>query len=407
MLKLVSFTIIFLVIVALIAGFTTTSSPYYFYNSVVNNGTSYEWYSSSSDVSNITKPDSVRALKVSNVDNEQLWSQFHFKNHMLPIPVQNPYYRVSTVLKFNAQNDSTFFGLSISDASRDVLSQVFFLPRFDIPTVSRSQKFFEFPIIQNKLAKVKVEKLWRDLFTKNIRNWKIGRDEMIYNLYLLEIRSKILKAKTKSFYYLEDVDRVVIEVDFEDKDYLSELILSRRGRTIYPMLVIGKKKSKEAETIRYKLIKDVEFVNTTPSLSDIIYQEFKALPFNRQIDHEGMLYLLSAWSHGPSRIEFLKEAVHFLERGQGNQSQLEPLYKYLYKRFGKTYARRSVKGLKLDNQMLLNMRLEIEKLKAQQNIELDDVEVDLPSTSIEQDYDTLIDETGRKVKKSKKRLRVN
>lgn len=406
MLKFASFTLIILILLAVVAGLSYTGAPYYYYNKVVNKGQNFDWYSLDTRPKNIATPDKSQNLVSENIENDSLWSKFHFKNHMLPIPVKNPYFLVSPIFNFKNETGVTNFGLSISNADKKIISKVFFLPRFDIPAPSKNQRLFEFPIVANKMKNYEIEKVWRDLFSKDLSNWKIDNEEMIYNLYLLEIRAKLFNDSLNRYYYLNNVDKAVVEMNYKDKDYLSEFIFSRRGRTVYPMLIISEKNSIESKRIRFKLIQDVEFVNTTPSLSDIIYREFKNLSYSKQTDHEGMLYLLSAWSHQPARVEFLKESIQYLERGVQNQKQLEPLYKYMFERFGETFAKKSVSGLNLDSQILLKIRLDIEKVQDELKLEKVTPSVKPKNRNLDEEFNQVIEET-KKPKKSLKRIRMN
>lgn len=407
MLKYIAYGLISLVVLLLIGGFSLTASPYYFYHKIVNQGYNFDWYSLDMRFEKIAKPDYDRDLKSEIIDNERLWSKFHFKNHMIPIPVKNPYFFVSPVLNYNSKTDSTNLGLSISNAEKKTISEIYFLPRFEIPAPSKGQKLFEFPVVANMMKNYDTTKVWKDIFSKDVSNWKISNEEMVYNLYLMEVRSKIFNNKLINYYYLNNMDKAVVEISYKDKDYLSEFIFSRRGNTIYPLLMITERNNSEAMKIRYKMISDVEFINTTPTLSDIIYREFKNLTYNKQVDHEGMLYLLSAWSHGPSRVEFLRETIQYLERGNQNQKQLEPLYRYMFKRFGKTFAKREVGGLNLEFEILLKLRLEVEEEDNRQRRAKETPAFIPKQRNLKEEYDQLIDKTKGKIKSSSKTIRMN
>ena len=406
MLRIVSYCLIGLISIGLVLGFSLSAAPYYYYYKVVNQGENVDWFSLDNRVAGMEKPDPARDLKVENVENEGLWSKFHFKNHLLPIPVSNPYFFVAPIFNFDPKSKTTNLGISISNASKSIISQVYFLPRFEIPQASRGQRLFEFPVIANEMKNYELEKVWIDLFSKDLTKWKISTDEMIYNLYLLEIRSKLFDENLEKFYFLKDEKKAITQMKYQDKDYISEIVFSRRATTVYPILILTLKGNEEAQKIRYKVIKDLEFLNTTSSLADILYQEFKNLSFKKKIDHEGMLYLLSAWSHTPSNKELLIEAINFLERGTQNQKQLEAFYSYMYKRFGKTFARREINGLNLDFEVLLKLRQEVESYQIEVK-ELRKAPTPVKRKTISEEYDDIIDQTKDKIKKSKKRIRMN
>ena len=406
MLRFVSFSLIAIVMMLLIGGFSLTAAPYYFYFQIVENNKDFEWYAVNGDTTNIVSPLQSKTLKEEFIENETLWSKFHFSNHMLPIPVKNPYFFVAPIFNFDKKSHSTNLGISISNASKVKIAEVFFLPRFEIPTPSRGQRLFEFPIVANEMKKFKTKNVWKDLFAKDLSNWKISTEEMIYNLYLLDIRSALFDQNMEDFYYLEGEDKAVTVMKYKDKDYLSEIIFSRRGKTIYPILILTQKNNEEAQRIRYKVIKDLEFINTTASLADIIYREFKNLKYKAQTDHEGMLYLLSAWSHRPSSKELLVEAIHYLERGKGNQKQLEELYEYMFTRYGRTFAQKEVFGLNLKSEILLKLREEIEKFKDDKN-KLKLAPTPQRRKSVSEEFNEIIESTKDKVKDSNRRIRMN
>ena len=60
--------------------------------------------------------------------------------------------------------------------------------------------------------------------------------------------------------------------------------------------------------------------------------------FKKQIGHDGMIFLFSAWSHHQNDKKFLKEMIQRLERGEDTKDQLRALYKYSLERYKQTFS---------------------------------------------------------------------
>jgi hypothetical protein len=222
---------------------------------------------------------------------------------------------------------------------------------------------------------------------------------MVYNLYLLEFRSKLLNKKIKSYGLIKGTNTAIVEIHYKNMDYKAELVLNKRGNKIYSFIVISLKGNKEADLIRYKMIKDMGHIESSETLSDIIFKEFKGLDYKSQVDHEGMLYLLSAWSHNKSRNSILEKAIFYLERGFENQKQLEPLYQYYFDRYGEVFSKKRVEGLDLGDDLLLQKKIKDEQVRQGRDIKPNVQAPDKPE-SVEEQYEKIIENAV--IKKSKK-----
>jgi hypothetical protein len=109
----------------------------------------------------------------------------------------------------------------------------------------------------------------------------------------------------------------------------------------------------------------VSFRGGSESLSKILYLEFKNLEYRDQIDHKGMLYLLSAWTHSMNNKNLIVEMIERLEKGFKNQKQLESLYAYALKRYNSTFTRKNIDGLQLSDEVKLRRNIEIEEIKTE------------------------------------------
>ena len=58
----------------------------------------------------------------------------------------------------------------------------------------------------------------------------------------------------------------------------------------------------------------------------------------KQFGHDGMIYLLSAWSHHQDDKKFLKELIQRLERGKSSKDQLRLLYRFSLDKYGETFS---------------------------------------------------------------------
>lgn len=155
----------------------------------------------------------------------------------------------------------------------------------------------------------------------------------------------------------------MIELVSADKDYKVELVLTLTGGTVYSYVLRTEKNNEESLKLRSKFLDVVSFSPIDVSMGRILYTEFKQLNFARQVDQEGMLYLLSSWSQDIENLDLFKEMIFYLERGQKNSRQLKGLYEFSYKQYGKTFTTR--KG---------GVGIEDGNITLQRNIELEDME---------------------------------
>lgn len=342
------------------------ASPYYFYHKTVSENYRSKWYFVENYNEKLIAPDGEIKLEDPGLGNERLWRGFHLKDVLVPLPVRNPLYYAAPLLSYDRQTQKTRIGVEIYGTGGREISKIYFLDNALMGARIRSQELFKLPLVKNIVLSRSSDQIWKDLFRKDLSEWNIPFSEMAYNLYLLHLRSKLLPPGFLSYGHL-GASTGVVRLASKNKDYFSELVMTRQRGVVYSYLVVTEKNNGESKLLRYKFLKDIGFRPGSEALAGILYKEFKALPYSRKVDHEGMLYLFSAWSHRPEDKEFLKEMIFYLERGEGNQKQLGPLYEYASARYGKTFAKRAVKGLEIDSEMELKRNVELEdaaRLKA-------------------------------------------
>ncbi len=401
-------TVLFISIV--LCGFTAAYVvPHYYYHKVVNKNFQSKWFrlNKYSPVLLQTKKDITIDRVV--LENENLWQKFHFSTVNIPLPVKNPFYFVSPELIYNKDSKQTKFGVTILNAENTKIFQVYFLPSMTFPNHLSKQKIFQLPLVENAITSKSSQEIWKDVFQKDIDSWNISFEEMVYNIYLLQFRSDLFKDTVKRFGLVENTNKAIIDLKYRDLDYNAELIMELRGESLYSYMLITRKDNREAKIIRNKYINETEYIESTPTLQDILINEFKSLSYNEQVDHEGMLYLTSALSHNIANEEVLKKIIFYLERGYKNEKQLEPFYRYAYYRYDKVFSKRHVDNLNLGSDIMLKLKIELEKNRLQQQKKLESTILKsepLPELSIKQEYDLLIKQT-EKTKGNKNLIRID
>ncbi|MFT6631115.1 MAG: hypothetical protein ACJAS4_001062 [Bacteriovoracaceae bacterium] len=382
-------------------------TPYYLYNQVVNKNYKSRWFSLDVYSKNFLKPDLNIPFQRLNLPNNNFWQKFHYGDLHIPLPVKNPFYFVVPNLQYNKKTRRTKFGISILNSGNEKISEIFFLPNGKFPNYIGNQEVFELPLVRKEIINKSNDEVWKDVFTRDISEWKIDPEQMAYHLYLLQFRSKILKSNTKKFGFLNGLDKVVIDIEYPNKDYKAELIINKRGDSLYSFVIVSRKGNKDAKLIRYKFIQDMDYIESTPSLSDIIFREFKSLTYADQVDHTGMLYLLSAWSHNDSKKELIEQSIFFLERGQRNENQLKSLYKYYFDRYNEFFSKRRVKGLNMEEELQLQKNILHEADDENKNIKASITPEPIQKRDLDQEFNDLIEKSQIKTQKKAKVLRID
>ena len=199
------------------------------------------------------------------------------------------------------------------------------------------------------------------IFTKAIEPKKEKNlDEMIYDLYLLYIRSKILPPQTTRYGIIHGKSTAVIELMSKDKDYIMEMVMIQEKGNLFSYVLRTEKNNEESRKLRAKFLTTITFSPTDTDMARILYTEFKQLNFTRQVDQEGMLYLFSAWSQDTTNVDLLKEMIFYLERGSKYHKHLSTFYKYSYLKYGKTFTTRNVFMDQDENEIALQRKIELE-----------------------------------------------
>lgn len=339
------------------------------------------------------------------VPNKDLWAEFHFEDLVIPLPVENPFFFVSPNLSYDKNTRNSKFGISILGAKGEKISDIFFFPKTLLSSRFSSQELFELPLVINHLKTIPKEKIWTDIFSKDLSATKIHWTDMMYHLYLLELRQYLVGANFLKFGELKNTTKKIIELDYPNKDYKGELIIDKRENILDTFLIVSRKGNQLAEVVRKKMILGIKHQDTTTALTEILVREFKSLKYNKQIDVLGMLYLLSAWSHDKSRKDVLEELIMYLERGRGNEIPLAQLYTYYYTRYGEIYSKRFVPGVPLSKELQLKYLVRKEEIQ-QERVDRSEVKVEsspvqVKKKSLDEQFDNLIEKS--KVRKTRKR----
>lgn len=302
---------------------------------------------------------------------EELWKVFPLTNTLIPLPVRHPLYQTFPIVEFNQYRPAPTAGISIASSGAREISRIYTIARSSFKDYSLGQELFKLPYVRNRLVKIPIDTIWKDVFSKTISPTKKSLDEMFYDLYIVHVRSQLLPKNALRYGLIKDGTQVMIELVSKDKDYKVELVMNLRSGNIYSYLLRTAINNQESTKIRDKFLASVDFAPADEAQSRFLYTEFKQLNFARQVDQEGIQYLYCAWTQDMRNEEMLRELIFYLERGRGNTQRLQPFYRYAIKRYGKTFTTRSAMEDSDDPAVALQRKIEIEEATLKSNLDKD------------------------------------
>ncbi|HLW58237.1 MAG TPA: hypothetical protein VKY27_12665 [Bacteriovoracaceae bacterium] len=333
--------------------------PYQLYSSWLNGKGWNKYYMISSYRSLYLLPKDIDPLEDYKEDFQQLWKPFPLRNTLVPFPVRHPLFRtVPIIQRFDSKSDP-LIGMSILSAKGRELSNLYTVTARYLPDYSLGQELFKLPFVRNRILKYDQNQLWRDVYTRKIEVNSKDMDEMIYDLYIMYLRSEMLPPNAIKYGLIHD-DIAVLEIESEDKDYRVEMINKLLNGQVYTYVLKTDLRNPESKKLRSKFLRSINFTHVDNSMGDILYKEFKQLSYHRQIDSEGMLYLFSAWSMDIKNENLMREMIFHLERGTQNDLQLIPLYQFAYSQFGTTFTTRKG-GAESNPEIQLQRMIELER----------------------------------------------
>ncbi len=292
----------------------------------------------------------------------ELWKDFPLRSTMLPHPVRHPFFMTVPLLDFDKKAKTLHLGMSFIGSGNRENSRIYALPTGVQKDYTTGVDLFKLPFVKNRIVSKKPDELWTDIFSKKLVKEKKSLDDMIYDLYLLYIRSKILPKETIRYGLIPGSAKAILELESKDRDYIMELVLIHDRGNLYSYVLRTQKNNEESLKLRSKFLNTITFSPSDTDMSRILYTEFKQLSFNRQVDQEGMLYLFSAWSQDTSNDDLLKEIIFYLERGSRYHKHLSTFYKYAYTKYGKTFTTRDVFTNEDEPEIRLQRKIELEAI---------------------------------------------
>lgn len=303
----------------------------------------------------------------------QLWKPFPLRNALVPLPVRHPLYKTIPIIQRYDTKLPPMIGMSIHSSKGRELSNLYTIaPRF-LPDFRQGQELFKLPFVRNRILKYDPDELWKDIYSKELVIESKSMDEMIYDLYILYLRSEMIPDNVIKYGIIKN-NLAVMEVASPDRDYKVEMINRLLNGQIYTYVLKTDLTDKDSLNLRAKFLNDVNFSHVDSSMKDILYKEFKGLSYQRQVDQEGMLYLFSAWSLDIDNQDLMREMIFYLERGTLNELQLIPLHRYAFAKFGKTFTTKNIDSSdpEIQLQRLIELERREEKARAAKTVVVPD-----------------------------------
>jgi hypothetical protein len=331
-------------------------------------------------------------------DYVQLWKEFPIRNTLIPLPTRHPLFQTVPIIEMTSKTSVPHVGISFLNPKGREISHVFQLPTKIYNDHSQGQDLFKLPYFRNRIRKKNLDDIWKDVFSYKIEAKRKSIEEMIYDLYILHLRSKLLPPQTTRYGLIQNGKQAMVELVSTDKDYIVELVMTFEAGSIFSYVLKTERNEPESLKLRAKFLNSISFTQQDESIGRILYTEFKQLNFARQVDQEGLLYLFAAWSQDTDNIDWLKEMIYYLERGKDTKKQLKSIYKYSYKRYRKTFSSRKDVEETDDPEIALQRNIELAEKEATRKAESSKVVV--PITP-ELGPDEKINEFLKKAKENK------
>ncbi len=298
-----------------------------------------------------------------------LWREFHVRDIVVPLPAGHPMYQAIPSIRMVEGMTAPHFGLRFNGPSGREIAQLHLLSSGVWSNEADGQELFRLPMVRKEILKRSTDEIWRDVFTRKISGWDLSWQEMVYNLYILHLRSMMLPETFTNFGMVDGKEMAYVEIPSANKDYKTEMIFSFQKGLLLSYLLVTDSRASDSKEIRARFINGINFRASDSALTPIIYKEFKQLNFTQQTDQEGMLFLLSAWSHDMNNIEMFKELIYYLERGSKNREQLKSLYRFAYQRYKKTFTTRDTGVEDDDPDIRLSRQIELEALSERKTLQ--------------------------------------
>lgn len=364
--KLVAVLGTFLVLIVS-ALFVIAFSPYHIYHTALSEGINSEFIVMKAPKKGFVDPAALNLNKeVTLYEDPKLWSDFHFSNYVIPLPIHHPAFMVVPLVEGRREQDiefgAVFLGLDNKEYVRFKTDQA---PSLKVDL--EEQKIFELPIFKTLILSKTTRELWQDLFQLKIslpekkestlgflqELWAIPYNQLVYNLFILQMRHQLFPENAVSFSFYPEKDIALFEIHEVgvndtallsqglDPEFRNEIVMMFEKGQLYQFRLRTLYENPTAQYYRYQFLETLEYKLSTHASAVPIYASYKNLDYSKRVDQAGMVHLFSAWTHIPKREEYLIEMIHFLERGRSEYRQLAPLYEYAYRSYGSTFSSRA------------------------------------------------------------------
>lgn len=378
--KTASYILIALIYVGLLMAVGVTQWPYYQYFMYIQGDYVSKEFSPKKDNRDLWAPD---VFNIDEILDEELfdkyWEILQLKNVTLPFPVHHPYLLPAPDLDYDKDKTSlgsfsqTGVGIRLVDYQN--VSYLSFTPdkevKFDL--LMSKDLIFELPIFKNSILKKGAPSIWKDLFSKDLtingdKSYKLPSlfgyykhemEDLVYQLYLHEMRKKYFPEQFLSFYYYPHNNVGVIKV-YESKDLVYEILYLLHGGVIYSFKLKTKKENSSVSFYRKWVLNHLAYKESNATAFDELHAKFKGLPRSQRWDKTGISYVYCSWSHRFEDRDFFKSMIQFVEQGPHLQYFVTPLYEFSMHFYGKSFSRTAT-GKYEDPEIKLEREIELEK----------------------------------------------
>lgn len=335
--------------------------PYVAYNKALSSGIDNSFLSLDAPRDEEINTSEYQIVKMAGLygEDKSYWREFHFRHFLIPMPVHHPIYLFFPMIEIDQKSGTPMFGVKITDFKEQEVFSFKVREISDFKWDLNDTKLFSLALYKNYIQSKSQKDIWQDMFLKNVVidrfNWSnpvmifkrwmtIQYEELVYNAFLLKLRREILPSESREINFYSSKFAGVIEVIDDEsksgrvKNYRQERMYFLDNGKVFTFEFRTRLDSIEAEALRQKYLREISFKYTVESSSTELYNKFRALPYEKKIDQEGLVYLFSAWSHHPDRKSFLREMIQFMERGRKNNIHLDPLYEYARLIFGSNFS---------------------------------------------------------------------